>query len=395
MSALAAAATVALSVAGCSGDDSGVAFTDGEQCAGFTPTGSRLDDQEMLDAAATAWREHEDTEQEGPALEDDAEVCVVYADVSDHGEARVAMVSEDVGRSDNYLALFVGREEDDLDAAGIDGVRYVGDDAAAIGVGDALWLLADAVEAATLHSGSPVSANELDLSESRLVDASGLGVLVTETADRTVVATSAGVDADARDHVAAVPLADSPLDLSSVLESTDGLAVLAEAIVQARGDLHQYAPPDFQLLGTVDVPEVGTVLASAAVPEPDRVNPLLSIGTSAGATSVPVGPVYVREGNEAVRSLDAAAGWAAATMVLDETEGQPLAYVVAAQPPADVDGPVRLDLRVGRARHELSGPVDYAAADGSAAAAVIGTAPSGVVVPTVPTDAMVAPDQPG
>lgn len=402
VSALAAAAAVALSAGGCSGDDSGAAFVDGEQCAGFTPAGSRLDDGEMLDAAATAWHDYEDSDsQSGPALADDAQVCVVYADVNEGGEPRVAMVSDDVGRSDSYIALFEGMDEDDLDVAHIDGVRYLGDDATAIGVGDGLWLLADTVEAATLHTGSPVSAHELDLSESRLVDPSeqGMvegrseGILVAEAADRTVVATSAGVDADVSDQVAAVALADSPLDSSSILASADGAAVLAEAIRQARGDLHQHAPPDVQLLGAVDVPEVGTVLAAATVPERDRVSPLLSIGTRAGTTSVRVGPVRVLDGDEAVRSLDATAGWAAGAMLVDNAE-RPLAYVVAAQPPADSDGPVRLDVRVGRTRHELSGPVAHAPADGSVAA-VIGTAPSGVVVPTVPTDATVAVDRPG
>lgn len=393
MAALAAAMVTVLSVAGCTDDEPGATFVDGEQCAGFTPVGSRLDDQEMLDAAVAEWRDYENSDsQRGPALDDDAEVCVVYADVNESGLPRVVMVSEDVGGINPFAAFFEGTEEDDFDVAHIAGARFLGDDSTAIGVGDGLWLLADGVEAAVLHSGSPTSAHELDLSESRLVDSRELGVtegrsegvLIAETAGGTVVAASAGEDA--HDRVAAVPLVDSPLAPTSVLESANGAAVLADAIRAARSD-PQSRPPDFQLLGAVDVPDVGTALASATTSDRGLASPVLSIGTPADVRSVPIG-------REASERLDTTIGWAAGTMIVDRTDG-PLAYVVAAQPPVDVDGAVQLDVRVGSTRHELTGPVAFAPADGSASAAVIGTAPSGVVVPTVPTESAVTVDLDG
>lgn len=103
-----------------------------------------------------------------------------------------------------------------------------------------------------------------------------------------------------------MPLVDSPLDPTSVLESPQGAAVLADAVRHARGN-PQNRPPDLQLMDAVDVPDVGT------------------------------------------------------------------------------EGAVQLDVRVGQARHDLSGPLAFAPADGAVAGAVIGTAPSGSVVPTVPT----------
>ena len=387
-----AAATALLAAASCSdGDHEDATFVNDEPCVGFTPTGARLDDRELLDAAVAEWLAYDARDSpRGPALEDGAEVCVVYADVSEHGLPRVAMVSDDVGGTNPFVAVFEGMEEDDLDVAHIAGVGFLGDDAAAIGVGDGLWLLADGVTAATVHSGSPASAHEVDLSESRLVEGVVEGVLIAETAEAPVAVTSAGADADAYDRVAAVPVVDSPLAPTEVLESEHGAAALAAAVREARGD-PQHRPPGLRLLGSVDVPDVGTALASAASYDRDAVGPVLSIGTPAEAVSVRVGPRYARDGREAVESVDPAAGWAAGTMIVDATAG-PVAYVVAAQPPADVDGGVRLDVRVGRARHELPGPVAFAPAGGSAVAAVIGTAPSGVVVPTVPTEPTVTVD---
>jgi hypothetical protein len=395
------AAVVAVSVAGCSDDDRGVALVEGgEQCVGFTPAGSRLDDRELLDAAVAEWRDQDSGDSSpGPSLDDGAEVCVVYAGESDDGLPRVVMVSDDVGGTKPFVALFEGMEEDDLDVADIDGVRFLGDDAAVVGVGDGLWLVADRVETAALYSGSPASTHEVDLSASRLVDSHELGVvdgrsegiLVADTVERTVLVTPDG-DTGAH-HVAEVPLGDSPLEPAAVLEAGDGAAVLADAIRTGRGDRHT-RPPEFQLLGTARAAGLGTVVASATTSDRGEVSPVLSIGTPADVISVVIGPRFVRDGGEGVEALDAAVGWAAGTMVVDSTGG-PIAYVVAGQPPAEVDGRVGLDVRVGRARHALAGPVAVAPADGSATAAVIGTSPTGQVVPTVPAEATVTVDRSG
>ena len=235
---------------------------DADDCFGFTPLGPDLADEARIDRAVEAWREAgngADEDDRTIALDETAEVCAVYAGPDSYDDPTVALLSADVNGASAEAAVAIAQlAEDEWRMADI---AEFDEGTPLIAVGERTWLLADAVERAQRYVGSVAETASPEAVEGPLVEESGRAeerILVIAADDRTVLA-AGSPDADAMAPTL-LPIAGSASVVDEVLSVPGGVPLLVGALRDPASGRSKLA--ELELIGTVDVPDVGVVLAS-------------------------------------------------------------------------------------------------------------------------------------
>lgn len=364
-------------IAACSddGDDRTASVVDTDDCFGFTPEGSALEDGDLIDGGLDAWRDVDVDDDGNDAVEllDDAEACVVYAGPDAFDDLTVTLASEDVTGSSGqagYMTVTSGKP-------GVD-TGILSENVPVLGVADGIWQVATAVEDAEIYIGSSTGAGVATPVEGTLIDYQD--PLAGRDEDRVVVVTSgdstyvAATSESAGDRPVLLPVGEGSTPLDEVLASPGGVPLAAGAVRNGvRPKVATLGTVEF--IGIVEVDGVGTVLASTSVDRlsssTGRGTPMVQVASESGVVAHPFDPVD---------TADWAVGLWLDLPAEDATTGTYLAVahahdadtevtVAAGTDQATLPGPVAI----------LTVPVDDAA---PLFAAIIATA-DGHVIPTV------------